>query len=96
MESIPKNIKEWFAAAKKDFDKNKHFFVRGNKSGNLYKIKQGRVGNVQMLDKLKNVKQSLCAHPRIHCPDEDTMLTQKIMIEHMEDQFRDVANITFH
>lgn len=81
---------------KKDFDKHKHFFVRGNVSGNLYKIRQGRQHNVAMLDKHKKTKQILCAHPGIYCPDEDTMLSQKIMIEHMEDNFREIANITYH
>lgn len=81
---------------KKDLDKHKHFFVRGGKSGDLYKIRQGRVQNVDLLDAKKRMKQQLCAHPQIHCPDEDTMLTQKIMLEHMEDHFRDIANITYH
>jgi hypothetical protein len=81
---------------KKDFDKHNHFFVRGGNSGNLYKIKHGRAGNVLLLDKNKQVKESLCVHPHIYCPDEDTMLAQKIMIEHMEEQFRNTANITYH
>jgi len=81
---------------KKDLNKRKHFFVRGGKSGNLYKIKQGRVQNVELVDDRKRTKQRLCAHPQINCPDEDTMLVQKVMIEHMEDHFRDIANITYH
>ena len=81
---------------KKDFDKRQFFYVRGGESGNLYKIKKGRIGNVEVVDSLKRVKQKLCAHPQISCPDEDTMLAQKVMIEHMENQFRDVANITYH
>lgn len=81
---------------KKDLEKRKHFYVRGGKSGHLYKIKQGRVGNVELVDARKRVKQKLCAHPQIGCPDEDTMLVQKVMIEHMEDHFRDIANITYH
>ena len=81
---------------KKDFDKRKYFYVRGNVSGNLYKIKHGRTHNVEMLDKFKNMKQRLCAHPGIYCPDEDTMLSQKIMLENMEDNFREIANITYH
>ena len=81
---------------KRDFKQRSHFYVRGGKSGDLYKIVKGRQGNVKLMDKKKRVIQSLCAHPKIHCPDEDTMLVQKVMIEHMEDHFRDIANITYH
>lgn len=81
---------------KKEFDKNRQFYVRGGVSGNLYRVKHGRAGNVEMLDRNKQVKETFCIHPRIWCPNEDTMLTQKIMIEHMEDQFRSEANIRYH
>jgi hypothetical protein len=81
---------------KRDLERHNYFYVRGGKTKNLYRIKHGRAGNVQLLDHNKKVKEVLCAHPHIYCPHEDTMLAQKIMIEHMEELFRQTANITVH
>lgn len=76
-----------------EFDKHGHFFVRAP-SNNLYRIRSGRAGNVDLMSKnAKKVIHRLCAHPNIRCPDEDTMLVQKIMLEHFEDKFLETANI---
>lgn len=84
------------AKQKQDLEKHNYFYVIGGKTGNRYRIDQGRSGNVKLLSQDDKVQQSWCAHPRIGCPDEDTMLAQKIMLEHMEGRFKDIANITVH
>jgi hypothetical protein len=78
-----------------DLDKHNYFYVVGGKSGNKYRIDHGRAGNVKLMVN-GQVRQSFCIHPSISCPNEDTMLAQMVMLEHMEDQFKDTANITYH
>ncbi len=58
----------------------------------LYRIKQGRSRNVQQVDDNGRVLKTLCAHPAINCPDEDTMLAQKLMLETQEREFLRIAN----
>jgi len=83
------------ARQRKDLEKHNYFYVVGGNTGNKYRIDHGRAGNVKLIIKGK-VKQSFCAHPAIYCPNEDTMLAQKVMLEHMENQFRSTANVTYH
>ena len=73
------------------FDNHGHFFVRGV-SGELYRIDQGRVANVKVMDGDK-VKHRLCAHVREQVPDHDNMLAQKVMLENFEDEFLRMANV---
>lgn len=68
-----------------------YFFVQGNKSGNTYRIRNGRSLNVDLMQGNK-VQARLCAHPHENVPNEDTMLIQKIYLECMEDQFLKLAN----
>lgn len=75
-----------------------HFYVRAH-SGKLYRIRKGRSGNVeQMHDDSERVHKVLCAHPNVYCPNYDTMLAQKLMLETDEAAFLAVANVhrTFH
>ena len=83
------------AKQKNDMNKHNYFYVIGGKTGHKYRIDHGRAGNVKLMVNDK-VAQSWCAHPAINCPNEDTMLAQKVMLEHMEAQFKDTANITIH
>jgi hypothetical protein len=62
--------------------------------GNKYLIRKGRSGNVWELDKNGKAKAKLCAHPVTNVPDYDTMLAQKLYLEHMEDEFLRMANRT--
>lgn len=57
-----------------------------------YRIKKGRSRNVQQIDDSGRVLKTLCAHPLIACPDEDTMLVQKLWLETREHEFLQVAN----
>lgn len=63
-----------------------YFFVQGNKTGDRYRIRKGRAMNIDVMDG-KRVKYRLCAHPAAHVPDFDTMLTQKVWLEHSEHEF---------
>lgn len=58
----------------------------------LYRIRRGRSGNVDRVDASGRVLNKFCIHPIIACPDEDTMLAQKLMLEHDEEKFLRTAN----
>ena len=59
-----------------------------------YRIRRGRHKNVDRVDAAGHVLETYCIHPRISCPEEDTMLAQKLMLECQEETFLDVANVT--
>jgi hypothetical protein len=73
--------------------RDQFFVVRGS-AGKEYRVKQGRAGNVEMLSEQGQAVERLCCHPGIDCPDEDTMLVQKLALETDEETFRQVANVT--
>ena len=57
-----------------------------------YRIKRGRVRNVQQVDASGRVLKHFCIHPREEVPDADTMLAQKLLLESMEQEFLRIAN----
>lgn len=57
-----------------------------------YRIHTGRAGNVEQVDENGQRLARYCIHPKISCPDEDTMLAQKLMLETCEPEFLRVAN----
>lgn len=73
--------------------KDGHFIVHG-RSGCRYRIRRGRSGNVDVIDRQGMITARLCIHPIESVPDSDTMLAQKLMIEHDEQEFNRVANRT--
>lgn len=68
-----------------------YFDVR-TASGRRYRIRQGRVRNVDQLNDDGFRVATYCAHPGIECPDEDTMLTQLLWLQHDEEHFLRIAN----
>jgi hypothetical protein len=79
-------------AQRSDLKRDGFFFV-DSLHGNKYRIRRGRAGNVdRMKDCGKNVSHRLCAHPMDYIPDSDTMLAQKLLLEHDEDEFLRAAN----
>jgi hypothetical protein len=58
----------------------------------VYRIRQGRSGNVDLLGPDGKPIRRYCAHPSLYVPDEDTMLAQKLMLETAEEQFLATAN----
>lgn len=77
----------------KEYNKEGHFFVV-SPSGRLYRIREGRSINIDLMkgNSRIDVEKRLCAHPDILCPNEDTMLAQKLYLENMEQEFLRVAN----
>lgn len=59
-----------------------------------YRIDRGRTGNVKLVDDKDQVVESYCIHPQLDCPDADTMLAQKLLLETDRETFERVANIT--
>ncbi len=59
----------------------KQFFELTSQGGTRYAIYKRRAGNVYRLDAEGRALAKLCCHPSIACPDADTMLTQKFMLE---------------
>jgi len=57
-----------------------------------YRIHRGRHGYVRRLDERGREVRRYCIHPMIQCPDEDTMLTQKLWLENDEELFLRTAN----
>ena len=79
-------------AQRSDLARDGFFFVDSLK-GNKYRIRRGRVANVDAMHKCgERVSHKLCAHPQLYVPDGDTMLAQKLMLEHNEDEFLRLAN----
>ena len=69
-----------------------HFYMR-TASGKLYRIEYGRAGNVFLMEG-DLVARRYCIHPDDYCPNYDTMLMQKLMLETDEEQFLRMANAT--
>lgn len=59
-----------------------------------YRIKKGRSGNVFQLDEKGQEKYRYCVHPYELVPDQDTMLTQLLMLHSDENKFLATANRT--
>lgn len=75
-----------------EYDGDKSFTVVGS-SGKRYRIRRGQVANVDALQKdSARVDYRLCAHPAIVVPTADTMLAQKMMLEHDAEAFERTAN----
>lgn len=71
------------------------FTVIARGSQRVYRVHRGRAGNVQLLDAQGRpvMGRTYCCHPAAAVPDEDTMLSQKLMIEHDEQEFLRLANV---
>jgi hypothetical protein len=76
--------------------KEKSFFdldvISKDGSSRKYRIRRGRAGNVNLLGPNGKPVKSYCIHPNVICPDQDTMLAQKLMLETNEEEFLKVAN----
>lgn len=47
---------------------------------------------MRLLGADRKVQKTYCAHPNDQCPDADTMLAQKLMLENDETSFLRIAN----
>lgn len=63
-------------------------------AGKWYRIHRGRSGNVALLERKDGREvERYCAHPVASLPDEDTMLAQKLMLQHDRARFLELANV---
>lgn len=76
------------------YSHNGWFVVRGQ-SGRRYSIwtKDALFYNVSELDDCGQAVLHLCAHAAVNVPMGDHLLTQKLMLEHHEAEFRRIANM---
>ncbi len=74
-----------------DFERTKSFVVNGFNNVR-YRIRKGRVANVDVVGKDGRVQDRLCFHPGLPCPDFDVMLAQKLLLESDEAHALRVAN----
>ena len=68
--------------------------IRPNGEERHYRIHRGRSHNVERVDASGRKIRRYCMHPIVNCPDEDTMLTQKLWLQNpdLEDEFLRRAN----
>lgn len=77
---------------------DKHYFtlrkISRDGEERIYRIHKGRSHNIERVDASGRRLQRYCMHPIINCPDEDTMLTQKLWLqdEQLEEELLRRAN----
>jgi hypothetical protein len=76
------------------FEREGTFDVVGGDTGQRYRILQGRIMNVQLLDANGSWRTCLCFEPCGHLPIGDVMLTQKFALELYETDALSAANKT--
>lgn len=78
---------------RRTFKRERYFVVR-SRSGKRYRVNYGAAQNIKLLDNKGTVLKTYCIHPREIVPVEDTMLAQKLMIQHDEEAFLRIANVS--
>lgn len=73
-------------------EKEDWFLVVG-KSGNIYRIRRGRVGNIDLLSPEGQILRRYCVHPQGHLPNADDLVAQKLHLESNDDHLMEVANV---
>ncbi len=68
------------------------YFTITSQSGKRYRIRLGRAGNIEELDEAGNPSHKICCHPADNVPDKDTIVVQKLLLEHDEVEFLRQAN----
>lgn len=72
------------------FKQHGHFVVRGRR--HRYRVRRGRVGNIDVIGKDGRISHRLCFHPGQHVPDHDVMVAQMLVLQNDEDLAIRVAN----
>lgn len=75
-------------------DKDGYFELVSVKSGQRYRINNGRSRNVEKIDENGKVIKTLCFHPREYVHNYDTLVIQKLMLENDEEQVLKIANFS--
>jgi len=72
--------------------KQKDWFLVRSQSGKLYRIRNCRQINVDLIDeRTGRVKDTYCAHPTLNVPNGDTLTGQKLMLQFDEKAFLKIA-----
>lgn len=79
---------------RREFAKEKSFTVISKDGERRYRIRKGYSRNIERIDEHGKRLKTLCAHPAEQLPDYDHMLAQKLMLEHSEDDFLKIANVS--
>lgn len=85
---LKQNLSERQAA---EYAKDQTFTVISKNGKRTYRVRKGWSHNVEVIENDKKIA-TLCAHPVERVPEFDNMLTQKLMLEHAEEDFLKVAN----
>ena len=74
--------------------KEEDWFLVIGKSGNIYRLRRGRVGNIDLVSPKGEVLKSFCVHPGVHVPNADDLVAQKLHLE--SDDKHLIANANVH
>jgi hypothetical protein len=86
-------LKSWLSPEQfRKFEREHQFDVIGNATRRRYRIIEGRVQNVFLLDARGNIEHGLCFAPSGDLVAGDVMLAQKIALETDEESALRVAN----
>jgi hypothetical protein len=75
------------------FQRDRCFTVISKDGQRQYRIRKGWAHNVERIDNTGKRLHTLCAHPIEPVPEYDNMLTQKLFLEHAEEDFLRMANV---
>jgi hypothetical protein len=76
------------------YKKNQSFTVVSRKSGRRYRIDHGIARNVRQLREDGSIEKTYCCHLAGDFPIHDHMVAQKLFLEHDEDTFLALANVS--
>jgi hypothetical protein len=79
-------------AQRQQYEKHRYFEVIGGRTGKRYRIRYGRMMNIDQLDKRGRHICGWCFFPEGHLVAGDVMLTQKLALELFEAEALEVAN----
>ena len=86
-------LKEWLSPEQRaTLESYGHFEVRGSHTGKCYRIRRGRIMNIDEVSKEGDLGPVWCFGPVGHLPLGDVMLAQKLALETDEQATLAVAN----
>jgi hypothetical protein len=86
-------LRAWLSPEQaRQYNSKKHFDVIGSDTGTRYRIRHGRMVNIDQLDSAGNRVCVLCVVPEGNLAASDCMLAQKIALETFETKALAIAN----
>jgi hypothetical protein len=80
------------AVQREQYEKHRYFEVTGGRTGRRYRIRHGRMMNIDQLDKKGRQVCGWCFFPEGHLVAGDVMLAQKLALELFEPEALEIAN----